>query len=213
MSNQAILESALQKLRWGTSQRDWSASIEPVECAALLEELTAITDVNKPGESWPGEWCKRCDRRNNVGFWLSDDVWNAVVRGRWNVLCPTCFDEEAEAAGIKYSFNSPHTTIWPVLSWSDWLKPNGAVAREFVSRQMKNSPAETDDEPIVSAPTVETIHDLLLLLDDRDARSYEQISNWTSEERELVARWASLEVLAANDNPVERVPRPEVMNR
>jgi len=65
--------------------------------------------------TWPGEICKRCDRRNCVGFDVADDVWSAVTRARWNVLCPACFDEEAELAGVTYRFGK----VWPV-SWSGW---------------------------------------------------------------------------------------------
>lgn len=67
---------------------------------------------------WPGEWCKRCDRRNCVGFNVSDETWSAVVQGRWNVLCPTCFDELAQEAGVAYRFTDAGE-VWPV-SWSDW---------------------------------------------------------------------------------------------
>lgn len=65
--------------------------------------------------TWRGEVCGRCNCRNTIGFAVSDDVWAAVSRGRWNVLCPTCFDIEAEAAGVPYRFLG----VWPV-SWSSW---------------------------------------------------------------------------------------------
>lgn len=68
--------------------------------------------------NWPGEVCKRCGRRNCVGFNVPEDTWAAVVRGRWRVLCPTCFDEEAQEAGIAYSFGKVY-----LVSWSDWDKP------------------------------------------------------------------------------------------
>lgn len=61
-------------------------------------------------EGWDGEWCMRHDGRNVIGFSVADDVWERVIRGRWNVVCPACFDEEAQAAGVPYSF----TAIWPV---------------------------------------------------------------------------------------------------
>lgn len=64
---------------------------------------------------WPGEVCKRCYRRNVIGFTVEHAVWASVVRGRWNVLCPTCFDEEAQLAGIVYSFGDLHP-----VSWSGW---------------------------------------------------------------------------------------------
>ena len=65
---------------------------------------------------WRGEVCKRCGRRNCVGFAVPDETWAAVVRGRWNVLCTTCFDEEAEAAGVEYRFGDV-----AAISWSMWL--------------------------------------------------------------------------------------------
>lgn len=64
---------------------------------------------------WRGEVCRRCQRRNPIGFSVSEDVWQRVVRGRWAVLCPTCFDEEAEAGGVAYRLDE----VWPV-SWADW---------------------------------------------------------------------------------------------
>lgn len=67
--------------------------------------------------SWPGEWCKRCDRRNVAAWSVLNAVWDAVVRDRWNVLCPTCFDEEAQIAGVSYYFSDGST----LLTWSDFL--------------------------------------------------------------------------------------------
>lgn len=64
---------------------------------------------------WPGEVCKRCHRRNVIGFVVPDETWQTVVKNRWNVLCPTCFDEEAEACGIAYTLSE----VYPV-SWSMW---------------------------------------------------------------------------------------------
>jgi hypothetical protein len=64
---------------------------------------------------WHGEVCKRCGRRNCVGFEVCDRVWETVTRGRWNVLCTTCFDEEAETAGVPYTFGAVYT-----VSWSAW---------------------------------------------------------------------------------------------
>ena len=64
---------------------------------------------------WQGEVCKKCHRRNVVGFHVTDEVWEKVAGGSWNVLCPTCFDELAEWVQVPYQF----TGVWPV-SWSDW---------------------------------------------------------------------------------------------
>jgi hypothetical protein len=51
-------------------------------------------------KDWPGEWCKRCNRRNCVGFGVTDEVWSRVTQGRWDVLCTTCFDEVAQERGV-----------------------------------------------------------------------------------------------------------------
>lgn len=75
-------------------------------------------------QPWPGEWCKRCERRNVVGFVVSDGVWGLVARGRWPTLCPTCFDEEAEAAGVTYEFLSVYA-----VAWSSWDR--GAPDHKF----------------------------------------------------------------------------------
>lgn len=61
---------------------------------------------------WTGEWCKRCGRRNCVGFNVPDDVWERVVRGRYSLLCTTCFDELAQDAGVVYSFGTVHPVTW-----------------------------------------------------------------------------------------------------
>ena len=62
-----------------------------------------------------GEVCKRCFRANCIGFSVPDEVWAAVVRSRWTLLCPLCFDEEAKKGGVPYEF----TALYPV-TWSTW---------------------------------------------------------------------------------------------
>lgn len=64
---------------------------------------------------WKGEICKRCKRRNCIGFRVFDVIWYAVVKDRWNVLCATCFDEEAQVQGIKYVFLETFA-----VTWSQW---------------------------------------------------------------------------------------------
>ena len=66
--------------------------------------------------SWQGEICKRCHRRNVIGFTVEDAVWKAVA-GDYTLLCPTCFDELAEEKGIPYQF----LEVFPV-SWSMWTE-------------------------------------------------------------------------------------------
>ena len=63
---------------------------------------------------WEGEVCKRCHRRNCIGFRVGDDTWNAVHDDHF-ILCPTCFDELAEKKGVVYQF----LEVWPI-SWSMW---------------------------------------------------------------------------------------------
>lgn len=64
---------------------------------------------------WKGEICKRCYRRNCVGFNVGEEIWRAVVQDRFNLVCTTCFDELAEEAGVEYSFGEVFA-----ISWSDW---------------------------------------------------------------------------------------------
>lgn len=51
---------------------------------------------------YPGEWCKRCDRSVTVGFQIPDEVWAAVVQGRFSVVCLPCFDELSAGTGIEW---------------------------------------------------------------------------------------------------------------
>ena len=55
---------------------------------------------------WSGETCAKCKRRMNVTFSVPPEVWRTVVLNRWRVLCPQCFDLEAEKAGVKYAFEN-----------------------------------------------------------------------------------------------------------
>lgn len=102
------------------------AVMETQKLRDAREELVKWDEAGRPDfipGPWRGEICKRCDCRNTIGFDVPDEIWSAVSRGRWNVLCPTCFDVEAEAAGVAYRF----TGVWPV-SWSSWATgPDGEV--------------------------------------------------------------------------------------
>jgi len=51
---------------------------------------------------------------------MPDAVWDHVVRGRWNVLCLMCFDEEAQIQGIRFTWDA--VRLYPV-SWSSWGDP------------------------------------------------------------------------------------------
>jgi len=47
-----------------------------------------------------------------------------VVLNRWKKLCPLCFDQLAEAAGVRYSFADVEA-----LSWSDKPVPQKRYGR------------------------------------------------------------------------------------
>lgn len=74
-----------------------------------------ISDLGLSNTHWDGEVCTKCNRRNVVGFIVSDDVWLAVTNNPDIVWCSTCFDEEAEAKQIRY-----HYLQLSAVSWSDW---------------------------------------------------------------------------------------------
>ena len=78
-------------------------------------KVAAITPLGQRRR--PSEWCKRCDRAVVVGFRVSDEAWAAVVGDAGTIRCAPCFDEEAQAKGVAFTF----LEAWPV-SWSQSLK-------------------------------------------------------------------------------------------
>lgn len=40
MTNETHYESAIRKITWGRSNKDWPTDLSPSECAALLDVLT-----------------------------------------------------------------------------------------------------------------------------------------------------------------------------
>ncbi len=96
----------------------------PLPCnehRAMFDAYAKRAPESAERDGWPGEWCKRCQRRNNVAWSVSDELWTRVVAGRWNVVCPTCFDEEAQRASMPYSFGDSM-----LVSWSDWCSAQPA---------------------------------------------------------------------------------------
>ena len=66
--------------------------------------------------AWTGETCSRCKRRHNIRFMVKPaEAWKTVVLNRWRVLCPQCFDTEAEAAGVRYIFEGLEGQSWSQL--------------------------------------------------------------------------------------------------
>lgn len=85
--------------------------------------LSSIVDLSLPdgvdstGMTWPGERCKGelCrGRRCVVTIVVRDEDWNAVVDGE-GILCPVCFDIEAQRRGVKYEILSTN-----VVKWHEW---------------------------------------------------------------------------------------------
>jgi hypothetical protein len=54
---------------------------------------------------YPGEWCQRCNRAVVVGFNVPDEIWNAIIKDKFNVVCLLCFDELSEGTGIEWEEN------------------------------------------------------------------------------------------------------------
>jgi hypothetical protein len=47
----------------------------------------------------------KCRRRNVVPFPRpAAEAWRTVALNRWRTICPSCFDAEAERAGVRYKF-------------------------------------------------------------------------------------------------------------
>ena len=49
--------------------------------------------------------CDRCKRGNVVSFRIEpEEAYALVVLNCWREICPSCFDQEAERAGVNYTF-------------------------------------------------------------------------------------------------------------
>jgi hypothetical protein len=72
------------------------------------------------------DYCDHCRRRNVVGFTVEpEEAWRTVVLNRWRRICPSCFDQEAEKAGVKYTFANLEAQ-----SWSDRPAPRNPYKRK-----------------------------------------------------------------------------------
>jgi hypothetical protein len=59
------------------------------------------------------ETCQKCQRRKVVSYHVEPEgAWKTVVLNRWRVLCASCFDIEAEKAGVKYTFANVEARSW-----------------------------------------------------------------------------------------------------
>ena len=57
--------------------------------------------------------CSKCTRRNPISFHVEpEEAWRTVVLNRWRIVCPSCFDAQAERAGVRYSFVEHEGQSW-----------------------------------------------------------------------------------------------------
>ena len=54
-----------------------------------------------------------------------EEAWRAVVLNRWRNVCPSCFDGEAERAGIRYRFVNVRA-----MPWSEMPEPARRYGRK-----------------------------------------------------------------------------------
>jgi len=70
--------------------------------------------------------CDKGRRRNVVNFQVDPpEAWRTVVLNRWKSICPSCFDAEAERAGVRYRF-----VDLTAASWSDKPEPAKRYGRK-----------------------------------------------------------------------------------
>ncbi len=67
------------------------------------------------GIDWEYEWCKCCERPNKIGFQVSDEDWEKIVEGEYNVLCYNCFENLSFKKKIPFKLIS----LAPVSRASD----------------------------------------------------------------------------------------------
>ena len=59
------------------------------------------------------ETCSKCQRRKVIAYHAEpESAWKTVVLNRLRVLCASCFDVEAEKAGVAYTFTSLEAQSW-----------------------------------------------------------------------------------------------------
>ena len=73
-----------------------------------------------------GEYCDKCKRRNPIAYRVEpEEAWKIVVLNRWRRLCPSCFDQLAEQAGVAYAFTEQEGR-----SWNDRPAPRSKSGRK-----------------------------------------------------------------------------------
>jgi hypothetical protein len=57
--------------------------------------------------------CAKCGRRN-IGTYQVEpqETWRLFLANRWKSICPSCFDAEAEHAGVRDQFMGTRARSW-----------------------------------------------------------------------------------------------------
>lgn len=104
------------EIDWG-SEPDYAVLVEWRDGKLVRVERMALRE----------QTCKRCMRPSvhRIDFWVPDDVWAAVDREQFKVLCLECFDRTAreryEAGLIDHSIVQSyidHLTVYGVGLWA-----------------------------------------------------------------------------------------------
>ncbi len=87
----------------------------------LMDKKKALrNEVDSSGMRWPFERCASSvcrGRRITVGYSVSDEAWDAVMDGKETCVCLTCFDEEAQKRGVRYTVLETHPVVWSEASY------------------------------------------------------------------------------------------------
>lgn len=95
----------------------------------IEEQIQKLLSINM--KRWEGEVCKRCGRRNPLGFNVRDIDWASVVGNPGTVWCLTCFDEEADRKDVRYQVIGD---TFPI-AW--WQTSNRALSASVTQRALK----------------------------------------------------------------------------
>jgi len=166
------------EVRRATLRRAEQAERELTEARAENERLVSQHRSPVYSKPWSFEVCKDCDRKNHVGFRVSDRMWQSVMDDEQGVLCIDCFDSRATAKGIDWTIEPvdffPVSTIanqkWGEIEASEPQRPNDydallQVLRELLVRLLIFLEAVTRDGnsgPIIEHTQLHKLHDIHL---------------------------------------------------
>jgi len=93
------LNSALPAHETSAVTDPWTHHGETFQCAEYPDCTVCGPEKAAETTAHPEHRCERC-RGPNVVWFAPNEIWNAV-HGQWDILCPPCFVQLAEAAGIR----------------------------------------------------------------------------------------------------------------